>query len=77
MERIMARLTSQQGPLPFEELFAAGSREELVADFLALLELIRRKYITVRQDTLFSGILIWLRDAGAASRNEEEADVPG
>ncbi len=79
MERIMERLTAHEGPLPFSELFAAGAggREELVADFLALLELIRRKFIVVRQDSLFAGIWIWLREAGTAERNEEAADVLG
>ncbi len=77
MEQIMERLAGHEGPLPFAELFAEGSRDELVADFLALLELIRRKYIIVRQDALFDRIMIWVRDTEAAERNEDEADVPG
>ena len=75
MVAIMERLAAENGPLPFETLFAVSSRGEVVADFLALLELIRRKYIAVRQDSLFSAILIYRREAPTTAGNGDGADV--
>jgi chromatin segregation and condensation protein Rec8/ScpA/Scc1 (kleisin family) len=47
-------------------LFLTGTRNELVATFLALLELIRRKLIVVRQPVLFGPIRVELRERNAA-----------
>lgn len=45
--------------IKFEELFSSTSRRfELIVTFLAMLELIRMKYLTVRQETQYSSIWI-------------------
>lgn len=72
METILARLMEREdGETAFESLFTQGTRDELVATFLALLELIRRKLVVVWQGGLFSSIRIRLRaaeeDAGMAA----------
>ena len=58
----------------FEDLFAEGTRDELVATFLALLELIRRRMILVRQPALFAPIRVELREGvdGAVGIGSEE-----
>ena len=62
-------LAAEDGATSFEDLFFAGTRNELVATFLALLELIRRRIIVVRQPTLFGPIRVELRT------NDETAAV--
>ena len=70
MEVILARLMEREdGEMAFESLFMQGTRDEIVATFLALLELIRRKLVVVWQGGLFSSIRISLRET------EDEADM--
>ena len=69
MQMIIARLlAARDNATDFEDLFAEGTRDELVATFLALLELIRRRMILVRQPALFAPIRVELREGvdGAA-----------
>jgi len=55
-------------PLRFEELFAGQTtRGEVVATFLALLELVRLRHVLVRQDAAFGEILLQRRGSGAVS----------
>lgn len=63
MQMIVERLlAAENGSVAFEDLFSTGTRDELVATFLAMLELIRRRVIVVRQPALFGPIRVELRD---------------
>ena len=81
MQLIVARLlAARDGAADFEDLFEEGTRDELVATFLALLELIRRRMILVRQPALFAPIRVELREgvdgaAGIGSEDEIGASV--
>jgi len=56
---LLRELTRQQGRLGFTELFGgAHNTSEIIATFLALLELIRLKEVVIRQTQLFGEILI-------------------
>ena len=69
MQMIVERLlASEDGATDFEDLFLTGTRDELVATFLALLELIRRRVIIVRQPMLFGPIRVELREKEAATK---------
>lgn len=69
MQMIVERLlASEDGATSFEDLFLTGTRDELVATFLALLELIRRRIIVVRQPMLFGPIWVELREKEAAAK---------
>lgn len=62
MVHILTLLTeSEKNEIRFETIFISGLRSELIASFLAMLELIRRHRIVVRQDMLFASIMICLR----------------
>ena len=62
MQMICERLLeAEDGVMAFEDLFSVGTRDELVATFLALLELIRRRVAVVRQPKLFGPIRVELR----------------
>jgi len=57
---LLRRLIAARGRLRFSELFEqTASRTEVVVTFLALLELIRLKHITVGQQAPFGEIEIW------------------
>ena len=63
MKKIVERLLARDDrTVAFEDLFLTGLRDELVATFLALLELIRRRVAVVRQLSLFGPIRVALRD---------------
>lgn len=65
MQMIVERLVAAaDGTAVFEDLFETGTRDELVATFLALLELIRRRVAVVRQPALFGPIRVELRSPG-------------
>ena len=72
MTKLMKRLAEREGPLSFAAIFPAVRRSELIVDFLALLELIRRKYIAARQDALFDSIMIKVREADASESEDTE-----
>ncbi|MFZ5924616.1 MAG: segregation/condensation protein A, partial [Bacillota bacterium] len=66
MDAILARL-HHRGKLSFRELFSGpASRPEVIAVFLALLELIRLARVVVRQDSRFGEILIHAAPGGSA-----------
>ncbi len=68
MQRIVEELLAREDQtVDFEDLFLTGLRDELVATFLALLELIRRRVAVVRQSVLFGPIQVALRDGAELS----------
>ncbi len=62
MEDILSLLSRAQGKLLFSEAFRSGTRSELIVTFLALLELMKRRLVTVRQQRSFSEIYITARE---------------
>ena len=62
MEDIISLLSRAQGKLLFSEAFRSGTRSELIVTFLALLELMKRRLVTVRQQRSFSEIYITARE---------------
>lgn len=72
MRMMIARLLAMRGhATDFADLFVEGTRDELVATFLALLELIRRRMVLVRQPALFAPIRVELRqDAETQTRKK-------
>ena len=65
---LLRRLIAARGRLRFSELFEqTASRTEVVVTFLALLELIRLKHITVGQQAPFGEIEIWRGPAYSAA----------
>ena len=78
MQMIVERLlASEDGATSFEDLFLTGTRDELVATFLALLELIRRRIIVVRQPMLFGPIRVELREKEAATKMFSASEKEG
>lgn len=62
MVKVMNELTSRgDGAVSLGELFTSGTRSELIATFLAVLELVRRKMAVARQGGLFSPIMVSVR----------------
>jgi chromatin segregation and condensation protein Rec8/ScpA/Scc1 (kleisin family) len=58
-------LFAERGAVPFEDLFAAvATREEAVAVFLALLELIKRGVVLVEEGEAASGVILLRMVAG-------------
>ena len=74
MAKLMARLAEQGGTMPFAAVFAERTRGGLIAGFLALLELIRRKYVVAEQNALFSAIVLRVRPSASAFGEEEVAE---
>ena len=72
MTKLMKRLAEREGTLSFAAIFPAVRRSELIVDFLALLELIRRKYIAARQDALFDSIMIKVRETDSSESEDTE-----
>ena len=65
MTEIKRRLAGE-GKFPFTSLFSKPwSRNELIATFLAMLEIIRMKLARVAQEKLFGEILIERTESGA------------
>lgn len=71
---ILDRL-GREGNMTFRQIFAGrSSRTELVGLFLAILELIRRRQITVEQDGLFGEIYIFVSPADSSPDNAPQTD---
>jgi len=64
MERILA-LASHFGSVSFADMMEEAGRAEIVATFLALLELIKQNRVEVRQPHLSDDIIITLKDRDA------------
>ena len=62
MEDIILLLGRSRGRLLFSEAFRTGSRGELIVTFLALLELMKLRTVTVKQQRSFAEIYICVRE---------------
>lgn len=72
--RFLRELLQRQDQVTFQELFGAGrSKLELIATFLALLELIRQRFVTARQQGIFGEIQLVKREAPACPQGSSEA----
>ncbi len=49
---------AQRGTMLFRDMMAKGEKEEVIVSFLALLELIKQKFVRVEQQELFTDITI-------------------
>ncbi|MBQ1462074.1 MAG: segregation/condensation protein A [Selenomonas sp.] len=64
MEDIILLLGRSRGRLLFSEAFRSGTRSELIVTFLALLELMKLRTVTVKQQRSFAEIYICVREEG-------------
>ena len=62
MENIILLLGRSRGKLLFSEAFRSGTRSELTVTFLALLELMKLRTVTVKQQRSFAEIYICVRE---------------
>ncbi|HOX37911.1 MAG TPA: segregation/condensation protein A [Candidatus Brocadiia bacterium] len=63
VRNVLDQLRAAEGSLPFLDFFSPGdSRPKIIGVFLALLELIRQKFIRVRQEEGTAQISVSLRD---------------
>ncbi len=74
---IIDSLTRAEGMQLFEEVFKGRTRSEMIGLFLALLELIRQKRVTVCQPKATSGIQIQLIDAAPIDATQADEDYTG
>ncbi|WP_099222284.1 segregation/condensation protein A [Listeria costaricensis] len=58
MEEVLEKLAVHKGKLRFEELFEERTKEQMVVTFLALLELMKRKAVSVEQADSFSDLYV-------------------
>lgn len=77
MEKLLSALSRSGGALPFCEAFPSGTRGELIATFLAILELLKLRTISVRQPHPFGEIWILIRQDGDVeeSKDQEEKEA--
>ena len=61
MEELISRLNRAGGRILVSEAFDSGNKPELITTFLAMLELIKLRSITVRQGEQFTDIYISIR----------------
>ena len=66
MQDMVSLLRRRGGRIGFSEAFGDGGRDELIGTFLALLELMLQKTVSIRQTGLFSPIVIILSREGDA-----------
>ena len=84
MLRILTLLDEHGGTIFFNDMFEVKGRSACIAAFLALLELVHRRTITVTQSMIFSPIVVALRSSAMSDVNDmndindgmgEEGDV--
>ena len=63
MTDILELLTEHRGRIALRNAFPTGTREELLAAFLALLELTKMQTVIVYQDRLYDDIQIVMKEA--------------
>ena len=63
MTDILELLTEHRGRIALRDAFPTGTREELLAAFLALLELTKMQTVIVYQDRLYDDIQIVMKEA--------------
>lgn len=66
--RLVSSVLRSGRPRPFLDLVNRADRDEVVAGFIALLALLRRRQVEVQQEGLFGEITIELADSGQAQR---------
>ncbi|AQY50760.1 segregation and condensation protein A [Listeria weihenstephanensis FSL R9-0317] len=66
MSDVMTRISKAQGRVVFDELFDAPTKDDLIVTFLAVLELMKRREISVEQSESFATLYVF-------SRGEDEA----
>lgn len=64
MVTIMNELERNEGRHLFTSLYSSSNREEIVPTFLAILELIKNRKITCRQDRNFMNIMVYKMEMG-------------
>ena len=69
MDDILSLLDRSRGKLLFSEAFRFGTRGELVVTFLALLELIKLRGVTIQQQRAFAEIYICVREEAAETND--------
>ncbi len=67
MEEIVFRLTKSNGRCSFYDLFEEDSRESIVVTFLAILELMKKKMLTIEQEQNFEEIYVCSLEEGGAN----------
>ncbi|HBT79799.1 MAG: segregation/condensation protein A [Selenomonas sp.] len=78
MTHLLDALRAHAGKMEFAAAFAAGSRDELIMTFLALLELLKRQQVRAVQAHVFAPIMLALRpDAPPMMLEAEEAESTG
>jgi len=69
-------LLQQKSPRPLVELFAKVDRSRMIGTFLAVLELVRLKKVTIAQTEAFGPIWVqWIAGASLSEEEVEEATV--
>ena len=58
IEEIKSNLVLNKSGVPFEALFRTKTRLEVIVTFLAVLELIRQKLMSIKQDAVFGSIIL-------------------
>ena len=66
MTDILALLKQGHGSIKMHAVFPTGTREELLASFLALLELIKMQMVVVRQECVYEEIQISVKEGSRA-----------
>ena len=61
INQIIGKIALAEGGLVFEDLFERRSRLEVIVTFLAVLELIRQKAVSIKQDVRFGSIRVFSR----------------
>ena len=74
MEELISRLQHSDGRMKFWQAFQGSSRSELIAVFLAVLELIKLHAISVYQESLYGEIEIAVHAGDSASEGEAGKD---
>lgn len=72
MEHLLALLNRAGGRVAFTDAFEAGTRDELIMTFLALLELLKLQTVQATQAGPFAPIYLVVRTAKGASQEEDE-----
>ena len=65
MKEVILLLRKSSGEIEFNDVITrAGTKDEIITTFLALLELIKLKKILIKQEYQFANIRILLREVG-------------
>ena len=67
LDRLRRERSGGRGQMPLREVFAGRKKGEMLGLFLALLELVRRRGVSVRQDGELGEIVVALREESAGA----------